>query len=228
MMRFYAKRGDGQGVAGIGLKKYETLYKATFDSSGVMLIEKADSLGQTIEVARKQIKPVPQGKDFFMQFSDVDHLLAFEVNKQKLTYDLGTGKDDAGKRINDMEPKAVIFGSGNLIVSNVALYRDIYYLSTRIDTQQPVNRAGEENPFTLGKDEYFAMGDNSPDSLDSRLWDKEGFGNNGISYRMGIVPRDYLVGKAFFVYWPSGFRAGNFKFPFVPNVGKLRFIYGGN
>jgi len=107
------------------------------------------------------------------------------------------------------------------------LYRDIHYLDTRPDNREPVDRAGEGNPFTLGKDEFFAMGDNSPDSADSRLWTIDGIGNNGIHYTMGIVPRDYLVGKAFFVYWPSGFRLEKLKLGIIPNMGKLRWIYGG-
>jgi len=227
MMKFYAKRGNKDGVIGIGFTKYQTLYKARYDSAGLMIIEKIDSAGKSIELAKKQIAPVRQDKDFFVRFSDADHLLVFEIDGQKLTYDLGIGKDDMGQRLSDIEPKAVIFGSGKLTVGNVELYRDIHYLSTRPDSKDEVLRAGEGNPFTLGANEYFAMGDNSPDSADSRLWSVEGIGNNGTSYRMGIVPRDYLVGKAFFVYWPSGFRAGNSRIALIPNAGKLRFIYGG-
>jgi hypothetical protein len=54
--------------------------------------------------------------------------------------------------------------------------------------------------------------------------------NKGLSdYRMGVVPRDYLVGKALFVYWPSGFKPfAEFPFGIVPNVGRMRFIYGGS
>ena len=225
MMKLNAKRTESQGIIGIGFTKYQTLYKAWFDSTGLMVIEKVDSTGQTIELARKQVSPIQQNKDFFIQFSDADHLLVLKIDKQELTYDMGTGKDDAGLRLGDIEPKAIIFGSGYLTISNVELYRDIHYISTRLES---VLRAGEGNPFTLGEDEYFAMGDNSPDSADSRVWDVEGIGNNGTSYRMGVVPRDYLVGKAFFVYWPSGFRIGNSRFGLVPNVGKMRLIYGGH
>jgi hypothetical protein len=140
---------------------------------------------------------------------------------------MGIGKDDAGQRLAEIEPKALIFGAGSLTLNDVALYRDINYLSIRPDNRQLVDRAGEGNPFTLGKDEFFAMGDNSPDSADSRLWSIEGLGNNGKGYRMGIVPRDYLVGKAFFVYWPSSLRLEKLKLGIVPDIGRMRFIYGG-
>ena len=36
-----------------------------------------------------------------------------------------------------------------------------------------------EGHYRLKEDEYFACGDNSPFSKDSRMWDEEGFGNNG-------------------------------------------------
>ena len=44
-------------------------------------------------------------------------------------------------------------------------------------------------------------------------------------YQLGTVPRYNLIGKAFFVYWPSGFRPpGLASLPIVPNFGKLRLI----
>jgi signal peptidase I len=226
MMKFCTRTSDKQGVIGIGFTKYQTLYKARFDSTGLMVIEKIDLNGKTIELAKKQITPARQNEDFPVQFSDADHLLVFQVDGQTLTYDLGTGRDDAGPRITNIEPKAFIFGSGSLTIANVELYRDIYYGSSTIGRDRAV-RGGEGNPFTLNKDEFFAMGDNSPDSFDSRMWDVAGIGNNGTAYRMGIVPRDYMIGKAFFVYWPGGLRAGNSGIALVPNVGRMRFIYGG-
>jgi signal peptidase I len=43
-------------------------------------------------------------------------------------------------------------------------------------------------PYKIGPDEYFAMGDNSPGSNDSRFW--------------GAVPKKYILGKAVFLFWP--------------------------
>jgi signal peptidase I len=48
--------------------------------------------------------------------------------------------------------------------------------------------AGGVNAVKLSEDQYFACGDNQRNSLDSRYW--------------GPVPRQNLVGPAFFVYWP--------------------------
>ena len=53
--------------------------------------------------------------------------------------------------------------------------------------------------FTMGPDEFFMMGDNSPRSKDSRLW-----WNMRHAVHNYAVPRDALVGKAFFIYWPHG------------------------
>jgi signal peptidase I len=43
-------------------------------------------------------------------------------------------------------------------------------------------------PITVPDDHYFTMGDNRPDSKDSRYW--------------GPVPRAWIIGQAFMTYWP--------------------------
>jgi len=55
----------------------------------------------------------------------------------------------------------------------------------------PCNGAGDCNfptTITVPRDDYYMMGDNRPDSLDSRFW--------------GPVPKAWLIGKAFLTYWP--------------------------
>jgi signal peptidase I len=42
--------------------------------------------------------------------------------------------------------------------------------------------------ITVPRGDYYMMGDNRPDSEDSRFW--------------GPIPRAWIIGKAFFTYWP--------------------------
>jgi signal peptidase I len=42
--------------------------------------------------------------------------------------------------------------------------------------------------FSVPAGDYYMMGDNRPDSLDSRFW--------------GPIPKAWIIGKAFFTYWP--------------------------
>ncbi len=75
--------------------------------------------------------------------------------------------------------------------------------------------------------EYFMLGDNSPASKDSRLWWEVGphLQPRGRTYRVGTVPEDQLIGKAFFVYWPAGYRPSWASWiGLIPNVGQMRWI----
>ena len=82
----------------------------------------------------------------------------------------------------------------------------------------------------LRHNEHYMLGDNSPSSKDSRLWDQNGphLLDRGEQCQLGTVPADQLIGRAFFVYWPSGFRLEWLpvigELGFIPNVGRMRWI----
>ncbi len=65
--------------------------------------------------------------------------------------------------------------------------------------------------FHLAQDQFLALGDNSPESMDSRLWEQR-----GPQYH---VDRDLLIGKALFIYWPHSWDAipGTQGWPWLPN-----------
>ena len=225
MLRFDCRAADSQGRIGIALSKYETTYRAEVLLTGTMIVTKQKKGEDLVELIGLSIKAPRMNKQTLVKFAIVDHQLIFEYGGTKVTHDLGRDLEDVGPIQEDIEPRVEIFGTGRLTLSHIAIFRDIHY------TEPPGSqRAKEDDPFTLKEDQFFVLGDNSPNSEDGRLWNRPGLANKGLpSYRMGTVPRDYLVGKALFVYWPSGFKPfAEFPFGIVPNVGRMRFIYGGS
>ena len=146
---------------------------------------------------------------------------------------------------------------GPLELTHLKLMRDVYYTNFSLaspdgatpdflmDYARELNLTTGSpgwgvagNPIKLRKsdedpdlDEFFVLGDNSPQSLDSRGWieaapslrllDSDG----KRQYKLGTVPRYNLIGKAMFVYWPSGFRLPLLPgLPIVPDVGRMRLI----
>jgi len=246
MVRFYAQAGPAAprpeirnskfeilNSIGISLSKYETTYKAWVDLVGKMAIAEIFQ-GKEAILTSKSIEPSVINKPTLVEFANVDHQLIFQVGGEKLTYEMGRAPNDAGNIREDIAPQVKIFasaqparpaGGAEVTLSHVAVFRDIHYTKT-----DAPNRASQGDPIALEKDQFFVLGDNSPNSEDARLWNKKGVGINGQRvYRQGIVPRDYLVGRALFVYWPSGFRPfARFPFAVIPNVGQMRFVYGGS
>ncbi len=231
MVRFYAEAKSINGSVGITLSKYETNYKAYVKFDGRLSISRVFE-GEEVELKSREIEPLIVDKPTFIRFENVDHKLVLRAGSEQLSYDLGRLAGDAGERKTDVEPRVGIFGSGKLSLWHLSIFRDIHYTEARPANGRKGGRAAEGNPFSLKEDQFFVLGDNSPNSEDGRWWDEEGIGNNGIKYRKGVVPRDYLIGKAVFVYWPSGFRLGfgkiTSRFAFIPNVGRMRFIFGGS
>ena len=232
MVRFDC-RANSRGRIGIALSKYETSYRAeVLFSTGTLIITKQQKGEDPVELTGVSIKHPRMNEQTRVKFANVDHQLIFEYGGTKWSHDLGSDLEDVGTIQKDVEPRVEIFGSGKLTLSHIAIYRDIHYTQPRFISRKVATRATKDNPFVLEEDQFFVLGDNSPNSQDGRWWEKPGVANKGLSeYREGTVPRDYLVGKAMFVYWPSGFKPFA-EFPFgigiIPNIGRMRLIYGGS
>jgi signal peptidase I len=227
MIRLWVTSEQAGGSAAASLGKYGITYTGKIDFNGEMSITRLADVNEKV-LAKMTIDSLQTATPTLLRFANVDHKLTLEFGKEKLVYDIGRGPNDAGPRKTRTEPTASISGAGKLSISHLALFRDIHYTAGSPNTNSP-GRATEGHQLVLDADQFFMLGDNSPRSEDGRWWASPGKGNNGKTYPEGIVPREYLVGKALFVYWPTGFKP----FPsaplaIVPNIGDMRFIYGGS
>ena len=74
------------------------------------------------------------------------------------------------------------------------------------------------DPDDSEKDQFFVLGDNSPSSLDSRLWAPAG---------EHFVERRLLIGKALFIYWPHSWGkvpGTSIPLPMFPNFSDMGMI----
>ena len=147
-----------------------------------------------------------------------------------------------------------VSGSGATL-HQVELDRDLFYASNnpggpaRGGVMRDMNgkvMANRIRPMVLGKDEFFCIGDNSPLSDDGRFWDpnprrdgdyknvpadalwiRKRYFHNDISDNSadGIVPRELMMGKAFYVYFPAPFSWSPNGMRVIPNFGDMRFIH---
>jgi signal peptidase I len=248
MVRFYARADSRTGRVGATLSKYGVNYRASWDLTGRMVLSRIDGDKETVLDSRTAEAATP-GQFALFKFANVDHQLLFEVNGDELHVDMG--RSPTALQRSDAPPRADLFGAGTLTLAHIGIFRDIYYTNTSSEKRATEGRP----PFQLDQDEFFVMGDNSPNSWDARCWDAPSYATKGTEPpRAGVVPRYYMVGKAMFVYWPSGFE---FPWPnaikdfssqtvqnnprnapanilhwmttlrWIPNFGQMRFIYGG-
>ncbi len=118
------------------------------------------------------------------------------------------------------------FTGSSLTLHRVALARDIYYEAARFlrGGWGPALATHPRNLASLGPDQFFVLGDNSPSSKDGRLWDQvDPWVATEIDDTIGVVPRKLILGKAFFVYFPAPYRA--FGSVPIPDFGRMRFIF---
>jgi signal peptidase I len=148
-----------------------------------------------------------------LRFANVDDRLTVWVDG---TLPFGDGvayspPAEAGpKAENDLEPAGIGVRGAAVGVRSLKLFRDVYYTANDIRPSEP-DVAGIDfaNPETwdglrhapvltmyVQPGHYLCLGDNSPESSDSRSW--------------GSVPERLLLGKALFVYYPIG-RAGRLR-----------------
>lgn len=223
MISFYTNSDYVDGYVGARLEKGGVLYSATVEFDGALVFSK--TVGNiTRELERTLTGGIQQAGYQKFEFANVDHRLVLRWGDKRFSYDLTRDEEFEPMGEEKKAPRVQIYASGLIEVRHIGLYRDIYYRGV----EAAAVRATAENPFSLDTDEFFVCGDNSNNSSDGRMWDVPGIGNNGTQYRKGIVPREYMMGKAVMVYWSQAFKPAKKMPPAIPNLSNIKVIYGGS
>lgn len=244
----------GPGTIELAMSKRTDLFRARIETAGSVSLLRSH-LGKGLSgnnvaevIASNQIPPLPDNTPVTVSFENVDYSVVLTINgKRVLATDQQQYHGDLD-RLRKLTPEDVrpgpivqITASGlDCQLRHIKLYRDIYYQSLRMgeeknpqtgETNHLHARLGHGvtgNPIRLGPEDYYVLGDNSPQSKDSRLWWEVGPHLRpqleAGEYQLGTVPRNQLVGKAVFVYWPAALRIFSTGPGIIPNVGQMRFV----
>ncbi len=170
------------------------------------------------------LRPFESDRPCVVEFAHVDGRVYAAIDGREVVAttdaeylpDLVRRRRDPGQR-----PSELYLGASDLRleVRGLRVDRDVHY------TAQPgrVQRAHPGHPFTLAAGEYFVLGDNSPDSHDSREWTAAG-PHLPDDYRPGTLRADQIVGEAAFVYLPGLLPLGTGGRWSVPDLGRVRFV----
>ena len=95
-----------------------------------------------------------------------------------------------------------------------AVHKDSRVGSERSASSYQLYRRDNFGPVTVPPEQYFFLGDNRDHSYDSRYW--------------GAVPRHYIKGRAFLIYWSYGGETPDGQWPgFAAKLGQLARTAGG-
>lgn len=243
-VRFVVTPTSPGGQISTRLMKWGRAFRATVQMDGEVRIEEEPSErsnGAPLRLVGRT-RPLSAGVPTEISFEHLDYRLAVSVRGEEV---LASSDDAQSKAYYGPNLKALlrrrppasmapqIFGEGGSFeITHLVVERDVHYFH-RPDGRDlnlpPGGWASEGNPILLREDEYFMLGDNTAASSDSRLWpcaDLQ-FAQRGEGFQLGTVPRDQIIGRAFFVYWPAGRRIDWLPFlrlGIIPDVGRMRWI----
>ncbi len=232
----------------IKLEKLGRQFWASVSASGTVALfdSKSEPNDQSPAMIEKQLQPFPIDRSVQVTFENVDYVLTLKVGDKEVLTSSGDEKDKAYYAPNiaalrkpstrRSAPPPRIFGHrGSFELTHLVVDRDQYYYHTHnssalaLSWGPPGGWASPGHPILLRDKEYFMLGDNTAASKDSRLWDVWGphLEPRGEEFQLGTVPEDQIIGKAFFVYWPSPQRLpwlSSLKIGLIPDVGRMRWI----
>ena len=246
----YYSRKAGEGPLKLRLTKLGRAFTAEIGAHSAKLSHDVD--GKTASATKSADLSTQANTPIHVEFTNVDYRVTLRINGRDVlqTTDADYHPDIADLQRRQLEYNHYVYypsqagsspfptpsvsitaESQTCEVSHIGLWRDVYYTQKTSQNNQihwaspEPSPNGNGGPIVLGDNEYFVMGDNSPMSYDARFWsDPIDLQDEDLHADAGRVPERFLMGKAFFVYWPAGFRPIKGAPGLIPNFGQMRFI----
>jgi signal peptidase I len=222
------QRHDGDGPLRLRLTKERETFTAELTSDKVRLLRSTDGGPEQLvgEASADWDRPTR------VDLQNLDYRASVVINGTEV---LATGAEYApdvagliaagSARAKPMPSAEIVAANQECSLSHVGLYRDVHYINAGPTRDQPRPWANPRNPIHLGPDEYFVLGDNSLISGDARVWGSPiALPGEDLMVDSGRVPGRFMLGKAFFVYWPAGYKPLPMLPGLAPNFGQMRFI----
>ncbi len=236
------------GALCVRFNKHDDNFKLDIDLNGDVVLYRLDDTGlpATTEAIPRKLaagklpRPLMDGTSACFEVESLDYRISLRVDGKDV---LATDEDTFAPNIKALRkhrPSDLASTRSTYLrigargapmeLAHVKVMRDVFYRHSQLPYASREQSAWgtQGNPIYLrdrDNPEYYCCGDNSPQSQDSRLWTEASpFLTKRAEYQLGTVPADQMIGRAFFVYWPSGLRFSDHTLAIIPNVGRMRFI----
>jgi signal peptidase I len=189
------RSGDGWLALGLNDGGSETIAELPVGTlkDGARLSEWPVNDGDGVQTVYRTVPSfgLRAGQSYHVEFAFVDRRASLAVDGRQLFASLD--RPSLAQRAEVVQPARIGARGVEVVVQHFRLYRDVHYTA--------LGRYAVGAPVRLGAAQYFVLGDNSPNSDDSRFW-------SDAAGRPRFVAEGDLLGKPFLLHLPTALRDG--------------------